>query len=401
MFGTMIGGTGRESLARRGINRLGWEQYQLRVAASRALWDVLALPTRTRIEQIGLVYSDCEPSILDDDPVVESMRHGDTIDTREYLYHLRHPVMIEPDSGYVIANPACVLDASLAGSDRVRRRSLRHEFTGLPRFSALAPARLRHARVRRERVVASLRYVYDANYYHLLVDLLTRLHLFGEHGVPEDIPLVVSPQLARTPYFQALTQRGRLAHRRWIVQDDCYILADEVIFAKTNPQRRDRLDFALDCVDAPHADTSHPRRLFITRSPARGRHLSNMTEVLPILDQFGLEVIDADEMTIEQQMTTFQQADLVVGLHGAGLTNILYRRGGPLRVLEIFPPHQQPIWYYMLAKMYGYAYDFLVGTQSDGVANTRVYAVNLDELRAKLTTLMRTVGDPSGTVSLR
>jgi capsular polysaccharide biosynthesis protein len=120
--------------------------------------------------------------------------------------------------------------------------------------------------------------------------------------------------------------------------------------------------------------------------------------VLPILSHFGIEVIDADEMTIEEQMTAFHQASIVVGLHGAGLTNIVYRRGGPLRVLEIFPPHQQPVHYYMLSKMYGFDYQHLIGVRADGSADSS-YAVNLDELRAKLAQLMHADSNPVGSAS--
>jgi len=85
-------------------------------------------------------------------------------------------------------------------------------------------------------------------------------------------------------------------------------------------------------------------------------------EIETIARRLGFDVIDPGSMSLEEQIAAFSQAGTVVGLHGAGLTNILFRGRRPMKLLEIMPPYRIPLCFYAIARKYGFAYDYIVGS---------------------------------------
>jgi capsular polysaccharide biosynthesis protein len=83
--------------------------------------------------------------------------------------------------------------------------------------------------------------------------------------------------------------------------------------------------------------------------------------LVPVLEAGRLEIVDTEGMSIFEQMKLFAQAGVVVGIHGAGLTNLLFRGGRPTQLLEIFPPHDADPSFYLLAKDLGYDWHHVVG----------------------------------------
>ena len=102
------------------------------------------------------------------------------------------------------------------------------------------------------------------------------------------------------------------------------------------------------------------RRLAISRSDADSRRILNWGEVEPVLARHRYETVVLSGMSFEEQRQLFSGASHVVGVHGAGLTNILF---APVqaRVLEILPPLVATSAYWMLASGIGQSYGALIG----------------------------------------
>jgi hypothetical protein len=88
-------------------------------------------------------------------------------------------------------------------------------------------------------------------------------------------------------------------------------------------------------IDKPTRDGTGERRLFISRSGVASRRLLNEAELAPILVEHGYSVIDCGQMSMAAQVELFADAAVVIGPHGAGLTNLLFSKPGT-RVVEIF-----------------------------------------------------------------
>jgi capsular polysaccharide biosynthesis protein len=73
----------------------------------------------------------------------------------------------------------------------------------------------------------------------------------------------------------------------------------------------------------------------VSRRDAGWRHIVNEEEVERLLAEFGFETVSCGSMPVEAQMTLFNRADAVIGVHGGGLTNLIFSEPGT-QVLEIF-----------------------------------------------------------------
>jgi capsular polysaccharide biosynthesis protein len=76
------------------------------------------------------------------------------------------------------------------------------------------------------------------------------------------------------------------------------------------------------------------RRILISRSLADKRRITNEAELFAALDQHGFELVCLEKLTLAEQVRLFQEAEVVVGPHGAGLTNVIF--SNRCRVMELF-----------------------------------------------------------------
>lgn len=102
------------------------------------------------------------------------------------------------------------------------------------------------------------------------------------------------------------------------------------------------------------------RRIYITRRAAQRRRVANEAELEPILSRYGFEIVEAERLTLREKTHIFGAAEAVIGLHGAGLTNILLSPPG-CKVLEIFDPNHMNVNNYAAADVLGMEYWYMVG----------------------------------------
>lgn len=180
----------------------------------------------------------------------------------------------------------------------------------------------------------------DGNYYHFLMDVLTRV------GVLEQCPDVEPPERWYVP-AQSRFQRELLdligipaarrvdAARHPHVQADTLVVPSPPAMSEKNPPwavefLRGRLLSAVD-VSGPR------RRIYITRGPsANNRTVVNEAAVLGLLAGHGFEAVDPARLSVAEQIRTFATASVVVAPHGAALANLMFAAPGCI-VLELFP----------------------------------------------------------------
>lgn len=116
--------------------------------------------------------------------------------------------------------------------------------------------------------------------------------------------------------------------------------------------------------EAPIADA---RRIYISRGDAASRRVLNEPALMELLDGYGFQRVRCSDLSCRQQAETFHGAEMIVGLHGAALTNVVFCRPGT-RVLEIFPPRWSPLCFFGLSQLVGCRYSFMTATSSGRTA---------------------------------
>jgi capsular polysaccharide biosynthesis protein len=79
-----------------------------------------------------------------------------------------------------------------------------------------------------------------------------------------------------------------------------------------------------------------PKRIYVTAEPG-GRRLANEAEILELLKPLGFKSLDPAQMTFKEQAQAFSQAEMIVGICGAGMANAAFAPRG-VRVFVLTPP---------------------------------------------------------------
>jgi hypothetical protein len=105
-----------------------------------------------------------------------------------------------------------------------------------------------------------------------------------------------------------------------------------------------------------------PRRLlYISRTKQNTRRLINEPEIAQLLLSFGFETIYFENLTFAQQVSLMNDAAIVVGVHGANLTNILFMQPKTV-VVELINETDINTVYFRIASYVDLVYYRLTGT---------------------------------------
>ncbi|WP_310621072.1 glycosyltransferase family 61 protein [Flexibacterium corallicola] len=78
------------------------------------------------------------------------------------------------------------------------------------------------------------------------------------------------------------------------------------------------------------------RKIYVSRRDARIRRILNEEQLEKFLLRKGFDIICPGELSHPEQVKIFNEAKVIIGAHGAGLTNILFSQSGGV-VLELLP----------------------------------------------------------------
>jgi Glycosyltransferase 61 len=255
---------------------------------------------------------------------------------RETVHAVRGPAYIEPEFGWVITEEGELIEESMTPQFPMPKATWRN---GLP-----SPARFREAirdpsRIEEVESVVSLRHFWEWNYYHFHLDVLGKLKLLADAGVSDELPLALGRYARELRFARELLGSGRLAHRRWMVPDlenRRIIRAGRVLFCRAGGEYRERVLHLLSCLDLPAADPAASGRVWLHRAPPAFRTIANWEEIRPIIEEHGFRIVDSAQLGIAEQIDLFRSTRYLAGVHGAGMTNMIYRAGVPLSLLELY-----------------------------------------------------------------
>jgi len=110
----------------------------------------------------------------------------------------------------------------------------------------------------------------------------------------------------------------------------------------------------------PVEQAEKPIRIYISRTLPSARVIANEEELLPGLLEMGFQICRLEKMSFEEQVRLFRNAEIVVGPHGAGFTNLIFSKPGT-RVVEILAKGYERRCYWSLSAELGHDYRFYLG----------------------------------------
>lgn len=220
------------------------------------------------------------------------------------------------------------------------------------------------------------------NYYHWITEVLPRLELARRAGWADADYYVVD---CYKP-FQRQTLQSLGIPREKVIEphNGLLIEADELIVpslatALARSRTGEMLREAFGVPSPPQVGGT--RRIFVSRKNARTRRIANESQIEEVLTPLGFEFHCLEQYTLAKQIQLFGEAEMIVGGHGAGLTNMLYAQAGT-RVIELAPSNYIRKCYAMLSEELGHPYRLVEAHRS---RRSRNLHVPCDDLLAAVT----------------
>lgn len=296
-----------------------------------------------------LFFNELEPSIANDFIAYSCERkelHS------EYLYIIKGNFFIEPEYSWIVI------------SKRVRYISESQPYPFYPKLSFIDLINLRKQEV--EKVISLWKWHF--NYYHFIIDILGQIALFERLNINEiSIPFTLPEEALKIPYVKEVFSKSEtLLSKKWIIQKKGVLIStNEIYIPKAIGYSKENINGVLKILGIQRTGKERNDKIFLTRGKNRNRRLSNSVEIENLAKANGFKLIDTDELSVEDQIDVFSNSALVIGIHGAGLTNIIFRNKLNFHLVEIFPLNYKAPYYYWICKELGFQYTALYGSDQN------------------------------------
>ena len=196
-------------------------------------------------------------------------------------------------------------------------------------------------------------------YYHWMLELLPKLGLLEHRGIPlHTIDHFLVREIAGRWQLDTLERfgidRSRVVETRDAPHMECERALHVDLTCGINLKMHRFVPlwmkhlYPLDTVEGERL------RLYVRRPEGVRRGISNEAELLPLLEAADIEPVAMEGRSIREQAGLLARADVVVGPHGAALTNAVFCRPGT-ELVELLSRHVYP-YYYGLAACCGLVY---------------------------------------------
>ncbi len=223
------------------------------------------------------------------------------------------------------------------------------------------------------------------NYFHWMVDILPALDLLCRSGLLEQgIPILIHGYQGKAFQVQSLAALGIPTERLLSFEQvgGSHVQARNLIVPSPagpvgclTPRSWQVLQQLAPLGGG--ADPLLPRRIYISRRAARWRRVINEAEVLEALRPWGFVPVQLEALSLAEQIALMQRAEAVIGIHGAGLTNLAFCQPGTV-VIEIFPTNAVLPYFWILAQVAGLKYFPFLAPTCDAALVALVASPELD-----------------------
>jgi hypothetical protein len=226
------------------------------------------------------------------------------------------------------------------------------------------------------KTVACLAHPRQQSYFHWLFDVMPRYALLAGSGLRPDA-IYVDQSLA----FQRALWEMLGAGVPVIDAGSRPRIRAEPLFVPSAPSTSGVMPpWVCDWLRStflPAAPRPGPRRIYVSRKHSGAGSVRNDQEVERVLHAHGFACVLAEDLTVAQQIETFHDAEVVVGPHGAGLSNIVFAPPG-CRLVEVFAAGHVNVCYWTLACQVALDYAFILGEAVAGKGSAGRPDIHMD-----------------------
>gem|GEM_PF-682069 len=213
----------------------------------------------------------------------------------------------------------------------------------------------------RKECLATMAFTDNTNYFHWIFECLPRLKLLED--VIDEIDYLIVPDNLKRFHIESLNLLGFPEEKLLRIKDGDHLLCESLFVPSSLPDvSKWTCDFLRESF-IPEDVVEPYRLIYISRKDALYRKIINEKEVEDYLREIGFEIVQMSELPFSEQVKICAEARIVVGPHGAGLSNTIFCRNA--KILEIFSP-SYGMNFWGLANQFGNDYYYLLGEDAPG-----------------------------------
>lgn len=227
---------------------------------------------------------------------------------------------------------------------------------------------------------------WSGNYYHWYMDCIPRL-LMAENYLEDHV--VIIPERFKSYSF---------------IKESMALLGKEVIFVRPKinykvseillPSRigdigQYRIELLIKLKEKFVKDEDRivgKRKVFIMRRPAKARNIVNKDALIEIMNGFQYEIHYFEDYDLLKQIDIIKKTKILVGIHGAGLTNMVFMpKGGTVLEFRNGEDGSKLVnCFFTLAAELGLNYYYTTNKSTDRLMNKGDFDIDLIKLRETL-----------------
>jgi len=177
------------------------------------------------------------------------------------------------------------------------------------------------------------------NWYHWLLQVIPRLKILVESGIEYDKIYVSSiPCAWQRESLRVVLEKLNIP-MDMIIEGQSIIHAQELIVPSVPfiPSKNRKTlphwltNFIHDCF-LTEPDLPVPQKIYISRSLATTRRISNEDELIATLQERGFVILHLEQLSAHEQARYFNQASIIIGPHGSGFANLIFSKPNALLI---------------------------------------------------------------------
>lgn len=218
-----------------------------------------------------------------------------------------------------------------------------------------------------------------SGYYHWVLDSLAKLIMY-KNDIVSNEPIIIIPKNNKPFIAESLELYG---FSNYIFADKNFhcevntLYVPELVSDVGNP-RIEALNFLRNTKRMVNSiDKVFSKRIYITRRKQTVRHIYNETQLLEQISPYGFRTYVLEEMTFNDQINLFRNAEIVVAPHGAGLTNILFCQN-ELKIIELFPSNYFEDCFQNISNLLGFDHHVIIENNGD---KNRNFYLDIDNFK--------------------
>lgn len=242
------------------------------------------------------------------------------------------------------------------------------------------------------------------NYYHFMMEVAAKFTLLNQIGIDKDVPLLIDEQVISVPQMKEVIdalnddnkeiiplKKNQLykVNKLFVISEPNVIVPNSSVVGESRTENfafdskaisslRDSISSKYPLVDKG----TIPERIFLSRKGCNKRRC-NEDELEPILQDYGFKSIQAEELSIGQQIQLFSNAEHIIGSSGAAFTNLIYCKQNAIATL-FFTVKVNATCFSSLGIVQGITTYHIVTEQESNNIHNESFSISPENLRSHL-----------------